>query len=258
MIFDTHTHLYDEKFNEEIDEIIKRCLDNNVGLIMLVGDNINNSIKCVETSKRFNSVFASIGVHPMDVNSIDLNQLEKKLLELYQENQDKIKAIGEIGLDYYWNKEIETKEKQRKYFIKQIEVANQLELPIIIHARDSVEECISILKNNPCLKKGVFHCFSGSVEQMKEIIKMGYLIGLDGPVTYKNAITPKEVAKNVPLDYLLIETDSPYLPPIPHRGKINYPYYLPYVIKEISQLRMISEKEVEETTFQNGKRLFNI
>ena len=255
MIFDTHCHLYDSKFEEDIDSIIRRCLDNNVGLIMLIGDNIPDSKLCIEASSRFEEVYAAIGVHPMDVDGIEFEDLEKELIPLYN---NKVKAIGEIGLDYYWNKEEETKIKQKKYFIKQIEIANKLDLPVVIHARDSVEDCIRILKDHPCNKKGVFHCYSGSVEQMKEILKLGFFVGLDGPVTYKNSVTPKEIAKNVPLDRLVIETDSPYLPPVPFRGKTNYPYYLPYVIDQIASLREMESKEIEEITYNNGKRLFNI
>ena len=255
MIFDTHCHLYDEKFNEDIEEIINSCFENNVSLIMIVGDNIKNSKICIKTSLKIEGVYSSIGVHPMEVDTISINELEKEIVDNISK---KTLAIGEIGLDYYWKKDEETKDKQKKYFIKQIEIANKLNLPIIVHARDSVEDAIDILKKNPCFKKGVFHCFSGSVEQMKEIVKLGFYIGLDGPVTYKNSITPKEIAKEVPLDRLVIETDSPYLPPVPKRGKINYPYYLNYVIDEIARIREMDSKEIEEITFSNGKRLFNI
>ncbi len=255
MIFDTHCHLYDEKFNENINEIIKRCFENNVSLIMLVGDNIKNSKTCIKTSLEIEGVFSSIGIHPMEIDSISIEDIEKEI----QDNiSNKTLSIGEIGLDYYWEKDEDTKKRQKEYFIKQIEIANKLNLPIIVHARDSVEDAIDILKKNPCLKKGVFHCFSGSVEQMKEIVKLGFYIGLDGPVTYKNANTPKQIAKEVPLDRLVIETDSPYLPPVPKRGEINYPYYLNYVIEEIARIREVESKVIEEVTFSNGKKLFNI
>ena len=255
MIFDTHCHLYDEKFNEDLEKIINRCFENNVSLIMLVGDNIKNSKTCIEASLKTEGVYSSIGIHPMEVDTISLDDIEK---EIFDNISKKTMAIGEIGLDYYWKKDEETKIKQKEYFIKQIEIANKLNLPIIVHARDSVEDAIKILKENPCLKKGVFHCFSGSVQQMREIVKLGFYIGIDGPVTYKNAITPKEVAKEVPLEMLVIETDSPYLPPVPKRGMINYPYYLTYVIDEIAKIKGMESKEIEEITFSNGKRLFNI
>ena len=255
MIFDTHCHLYDSKFNENIKDIIKRSLHNNVGLILLCADNIPNSKKCLEASALFNEVYCAIGIHPMDVNSIPLNNIEEEIYKLINPN---VKAIGEIGLDYYWNKEDETKAKQKDYFIKQIEIANKLDLPIVIHARDSVEDTIALLKKYPCNKKGVFHCFSGSIEQMKEIIKLGYYIGLDGPVTYKNAVVPKTIAKEVPLEYLLVETDAPYLTPVPKRGQLNYSENLKYVIEEIARIRDVDPLLIEEVTYENGKRLFNI
>ena len=255
MIFDTHCHLYDDKFEEGFFEAIQKCLDNGISLIMLIGDNIKDSLKCIEGAKAFEQVYCAIGIHPMDVDSIALEEVKPQIKALLN---SKVKAIGEIGLDYYWNKEEETKIKQKKYFIEQIELANEVNLPIVIHARDSVEDCIRILKEHPCINKGVFHCYSGSLEQMKEILKLGFFIGLDGPVTYKNAVTPKEIARNVPLESLVVETDSPYLPPVPFRGKTNYPYYLPYIIKEIASLKGISEKEVEDATFENGKRLYRL
>jgi TatD DNase family protein len=255
MIFDTHCHLYDAKYEENIEDIIKKALDNNVGLIMLTGDNILNSIKCINASLSFEEVYCSIGVHPVDVDSIKLEDLEEAIV---RNINHKVKAIGEIGLDYYWDNAPETKEKQKRYFIKQIEIANKLNLPIVIHARDSVEDAINILKEYPCNKKGVFHCYSGSLEQLKIIIKMGYYIGVDGPVTYKNAINPKDIAKNVDLSKLLVETDAPYLTPVPKRGKLNYPEYLVYVIEEIANLRQMKPKDIEDITFENGKRLFNI
>ena len=255
MIFDTHCHLYDEIFNENVDEIIKRCLSSNVGLILLAGDNIDHSKKCVEISSRFEEVFCAVGIHPLDAFEVTINTLEKDLEKIIT---NKVKAIGEIGLDYYWIKEEEKRFKQKEVFIKQIDIANKLNLPVVIHARDSVGDCIKILKKHPVTQKGVFHCFSGSVEQMKEIIKLGFYIGLDGPVTYKNAIIPKEVAKEVPLERLVVETDSPYLPPVPHRGKINYPYYLNYIIDEIAKIKEVDYKTIEQSTFENGRKLFNI
>lgn len=257
MLFDTHCHIYDEQYKESIDEIISKCLSFDVGLMMVIADNINHSRICDDLSKKYDCIYSAVGVHPEEVDTDELSSLEQTLTDLVNSN-NKIKAIGEIGLDYYWKNDEETKTKQKEYFIKQIEIANKLDLPIIIHARDAVQDCIEILKNHPCKNKGVFHCFSGSVEQAEIIIKMGYFIGLDGPVTYKNAKTPKEVAKIVPLDLLVVETDSPYLTPVPHRGEINYPYYVREVIKEIALLREMSPKELEDVTYVNGKRLYKI
>lgn len=255
MIFDTHCHLYDSRYEEGIENVIKRALENNVGLIMLSADNIVNSLKCIKAAETFEEVYCAIGIHPMDVDSSPLDVVEE---EITKHMTSKVKAIGEIGLDYYWKNDQETKEKQKKYFIKQIDIANKLDLPIIIHARDSVEDTIKILKEHPCNRKGVFHCFAGSVEQLKEVLKLGYYIGLDGPVTYKNAVNPKQLAKAVDIDRLVVETDAPYLTPVPKRGQTNYPEYLVYVIEEIARLREVEPKEIEEITFNNGKKLFNI
>ena len=257
MIFDTHCHVYDEKYIEGAIEAIKKSIQEGVDLFMVPGDNIINSKKAMELAKLFPQVYCAIGVHPSDVMELDLEEVIKELKELYK-TSSKIKAIGEIGLDKYWIKDEEVIAKQKEFFIRQIELANELQLPIIIHDRDAHEETLNILKEHKPLYGGVMHCFSGSVEYLKEVLKLGLYIGLDGPVTYKNAVTPKEVAAYVPLDRLLVETDSPYLTPTPHRGKINYPHYVKYVIEEISRIKSINSREIEDNTFNNGKRLFGI
>ena len=168
-----------------------------------------------------------------------------------KEDYDKVK-------DYYWRKDEKHIEKQKMFFIEQIKIANELHLPIIVHDREAHKDTIDILKKYPPLYGCVIHCFSGSLEMMKECVKLGFYIGLDGPVTYKNAIVPKEVAKAVPLERLLLETDAPYLPPVPFRGQKNYPEYIKYIIKEIATLRNVTENEIEETTFSNGKVFFGV
>lgn len=257
MIFDTHCHVYDEKYVEGAIEVIKKSIQEGVGLFMVPGDNIINSKKAIELASLFPEVYCAIGVHPSDVETLDIEEVISQLKELYK-TSNKIKAIGEIGLDKYWVKEEEIISKQKEFFIRQIELANELKLPIIIHDRDAHEDTLKILKEHPPLYGGVMHCFSGSVEYLKEILSLGLYIGLDGPVTYKNAITPKEVAKVVPLDRLLVETDSPYLTPVPYRGKINYPHYVKNVIEEICRIRSINSREIENVTCENGKKLFGI
>ncbi|MBE6142440.1 MAG: TatD family deoxyribonuclease [Erysipelotrichaceae bacterium] len=257
MIFDTHCHVYDEKYVEGEIEVIKKSIQEGVGLFMVPGDNIINSKKAIELASLFPEVYCAIGVHPSDVESLDIEEVISQLKELYK-TSNKIKAIGEIGLDKYWVKDEKIIAKQKEFFIRQIELANELKLPIIIHDRDAHEDTLKILKEHPPLYGGVMHCFSGSVEYLKEILSLGLYIGLDGPVTYKNAITPKEVAKVVPLDRLLVETDSPYLTPVPFRGKINYPHYVKNVIEEICRIKSINSREIENTTCENGKKLFRI
>ena len=257
MIFDTHCHVYDEKYVEGAIEVIKKSIQEGVGLFMIPGDNIINSKKAIELASLFPEVYCAIGIHPSDVESLDIEEVISQLKELYK-TSNKIKAIGEIGLDKYWVKDEEIITKQKEFFIRQIELANELKLPIIIHDREALEDTLKILKEHPPLYGGVMHCFSGSVEYLKEILSLGLYIGLDGPVTYKNAIIPKEVAKVVPLDRLLVETDSPYLTPVPYRGKINYPHYVKNVIEEICRIRSINSREIENVTCENGKKLFGI
>ena len=257
MIFDTHCHVYDEKYVEGAIEVIKKSIQEGVGLFMIPGDNIINSKKAIELASLFPEVYCAIGIHPSDVESLDIEEVISQLKELYK-TSNKIKAIGEIGLDKYWVKDEEIITKQKEFFIRQIELANELKLPIIIHDREAHEDTLKILKEHPPLYGGVMHCFSGSVEYLKEILSLGLYIGLDGPVTYKNAIIPKEVAKAVPLDRLLVETDSPYLTPVPYRGKINYPHYVKNVIEEICRNKSINSREIENITCENGKKLFGI
>ena len=257
MIFDTHCHVYDEKYVDGAIEVIKKSIQEGVGLFMIPGDNIINSKKAIELASLFPEVYCAIGIHPSDVESLDIEEVISQLKELYK-TSNKIKAIGEIGLDKYWVKDEEIITKQKEFFIRQIELANELKLPIIIHDREAHEDTLKILKEHPPLYGGVMHCFSGSVEYLKEILSLGLYIGLDGPVTYKNAIIPKEVAKVVPLDRLLVETDSPYLTPVPYRGKINYPHYVKNVIEEICRIRSINSREIENVTCENGKKLFGI
>lgn len=257
MIFDTHCHVYDEKYVEGAIEVIKKSIQEGVGLFMIPGDNIINSKKAIELTSLFPEVYCAIGIHPSDVESLDIEEVISQLKELYK-TSNKIKAIGEIGLDKYWVKDEEVIKKQKEFFVEQIKLANELKLPIIIHDREAHEDTLKILKEHPPLYGGVMHCFSGSVEYLKEILSLGLYIGLDGPVTYKNAIIPKEVAKVVPLDRLLVETDSPYLTPVPYRGKINYPHYVKNVIEEICRIRSINSREIENVTCENGKKLFGI
>ena len=257
MIFDTHCHIYDDKYEEGIDKVVETCLMNGISLMMIPGDNINNSKKAIDIASRFEEVYCAIGIHPEEVDSIDLDEGIKQLKELYL-TSNKIKAIGEIGLDRYWVKDEKTINKQKEFFIAQIELANELHLPVIVHDREAHGLTLEILKKHTPKYGGVLHCFSGSLEYMNEILEMGFYIGLDGPVTWKNAEAPKLVARNIPLEKLLVETDSPYLTPHPYRGKINYPYYVKYVIDEIAKIRENNSREIEEATYENGKRLFGI
>ena len=255
-MFDTHCHLYDSQYDEDREEIIKNAMENGIKLMLIPSDSLDASRKCINLFNQPEIYFA-FGVHPSEVDTVNLLTLKDELKKIIT-TTSKVKAIGEIGLDYYWVKEQENHNLQKELFKIQIELANELHLPVVIHSRDAVEDTLSILNEVKPLYGCLFHCFSYSVEILKTIIKRGYYIGLDGPVTYKNAITPKEVAKVVPLDRLLLETDSPYLSPVPMRGKRNEPSFIEYIANEIASLRNMSSEEIIEITYQNGKRFFNI
>ena len=257
MIFDTHCHIYDEKYNDDFEEVLSRAKENNVNLLMLPSDNLENSFKCVNLANKYSMIYCSVGIHPSEIYHTNKDTYLSSLETLVKENC-KVKAIGEIGLDYFYYKEKDEQEQQKIFFIDQIKLANKLHLPIIVHSRDACLDTLDILDKYPPLYGCVFHCFSYSKEVLNQIIKKGYYIGLDGPVTYKNALTPKEIASIVPLDKLLVETDSPYLTPTPHRGKRNEPSYIIYILQEIALLKKMTYDELCSITYQNGRTFFSI
>lgn len=252
MIFDTHCHLYDDPFTD-LKDVIKRAQDNKVELMLIPSDNIINSKKSIDLASKYSFIYSAIGIFPGEVDNLDFSCLEE--IEKLAQNK-KVKAIGEIGLDYHYYQD--NKEQQKIFFIKQIELANKLHLPIIVHSRDACEDTLTVLDENKPLYGCVFHCFSYSVEVMKILMKRGYYIGLDGPVTYKNASTPKQVAKEVDINRLLVETDSPYLTPTPHRGERNEPARIIYTIQEIALLRNMFYDDVCKITYENGRKFFSI
>ena len=257
MIFDTHTHIYEDQFANDYQDVIKRAVDNNVKLIMLPSDSISEAKKALALANQYPFIYCAIGIHPSETEGLDLEAtlLEEEKLLL---SSPKVKALGEIGLDYHFENSDEVKNRQKIFFIKQIELANKLHFPIIIHSRDAAADTLAIIKEHKPLYGFVFHCFSYSYEVMKEVIALGGYIGLDGPVTYKNAVTPKKVAVNVPLNRLLLETDAPYLAPVPHRGERNEPSFIVNVASMISQLRNITFDELCLVTYQNGKDFFHV
>lgn len=254
-LYDSHCHLNDEAF-ASVEETIKSA-ENNAGIdfFLVVGWNYESSKRAVELAKWHKNIYAAVGVHPENYEEEDENTINK-LRELAK--NEKVVAIGEIGLDYHWKNDQKTKEDQKEWFIKQIKLANTLGLPVTIHGRDATQDLYEILKTNPILHGFVLHCYSGSVEMMKEFAKLGAYFGFDGPITYKNAITPKECVKACPLERLLIETDSPYLPPVPYRGKRNEPKYIVEVFRTVSELRGIDEKTLLEQLNRNLESLFKV
>ena len=256
MLFDTHCHLNHIDLYQNIDEVIERAKKTGVEKFLVVGYDKETSLRAVEIANRYDFCYAAIGFHPteiFDLSEEDYNEVMKNV------DNPKVVAIGEIGLDYHWIKDPIQREIQKEYFIRQIEFANEHHLPITIHNRDSNEDCFEILKNHRPLYGAVMHCYSGSVEMMKEIVKWDkFYISLGGPVTFTNAKTPKAVAEEVPLERLVIETDSPYLTPHPHRGEKNEPRHLCLISEEIANLRGMSRKHLEDVLFKNTCNLFNI
>lgn len=250
-MIDSHGHLNDKKLIINIDNILEKSKESGVSEIIVPGYDLFSSIKGVELAKEYSNIYSLVGIHPHDANTYS-DKVEGELEKLLGEK--KVVGLGEIGLDYFYNNS--PKDIQKKVFIKQLHLAKKLDVPVAIHCRDAFLDTFNIIKEEGKGLKGVFHCFSGSLESSKKVIEeLGFYISLGGPVTFKNAKTPKEVARNVPLEFLLIETDCPYLAPHPYRGKENNPSYLPLILEEIENLR---EEKIEEATIFNTRKLFKI
>ena len=255
MIFDTHIHLNDEKYTN-IDVLIKEAKELGVNAFLCVGYDLESSKKAIEIASKFDNVFASVGVIPTEhkqYNDGTINELRKLV-----KSSSKVKAIGEIGLDYYWEKEEKIKEKQKRMFIEQIALANELDLPVSIHARDSLNDTLNILKLYTVNKAGIMHCYSGSLDLAKEFIKLGFYIAFGGVLTFKNSKVSKEVLKNIPLERIVFETDAPYLSPTPYRGQINLPKYIFNTIKYASEILNINLNELEKITFNNSLKILHV
>ncbi len=251
MFFDTHCHLNSTQMFNELKTYIKKASDNNVTYMNVVGYNLASSKKAVEIASQHENIFAVVGIGPEDcleTTSDDIFEIEQLLAH------PKVVAIGEIGLDYHWG--TVPKEKQKEVFVEFIRIANKHQLPVVIHSRDALQDTYDILKQEKA--HGVMHCYSGSAQMAKEFVKIGFKISLAGPVTFKNAKVPKEVAKVIDLKDLLIETDSPYLTPHPYRGKPNDPSYVPLVAEEIAQIKEINVEEVAHQTMLNAIEIFQI
>ena len=246
---DSHCHIIDEAFSDDFDEIIKRIEENNIERCMIVCCYDHEYDKAIALAKMDSRFDVAVGIHPSDVKKLN-DDIWNKFIEY--SNNPYVKAIGEIGLDYYWDKD--NKDDQKDIFIKQIEIANKLNKPILVHSRDAMQDTFDIMKKYPA--RGVMHCYSGSREMAKEFMKLGYYLSLGGPVTYKNANEPKEVAKIIDDDKILIETDCPYLTPVPFRGKRNEPSYVVYTGKYISELRNVDEDVFKDQLVNNYDRLF--
>lgn len=254
MLFDTHVHLNAEQFEEDLEEVISRAQDAGVSHMVCVGFDRLTIQKAMELAERYDFIYACVGWHPVD--AIDMKEEDLLWIEELAAHP-KVVAIGEMGLDYHWDKS--PKEIQKEVFRKQIRLAKKVKLPIVIHNREATADIVEILKEEGAAEVGgIMHCFSGSPEVAIECLKMNFYISLGGPVTFKNAKKPKEVASVVPLEKLLIETDCPYLAPHPYRGKRNEPGYVKLVAEQIAEIKGISFEEVAAVTTVNAKKLFDI
>lgn len=249
MYIDTHCHLYKEYY-DNIDKIIKESIDNGVTKFIVNGCDMKSNIEAIELSHRYREVYAAIGFHPTELDDFkeeDFNWLESNI------NDKKVVAIGEIGLDYHYDNM--DKEKEIYVFRKQLDIAKKYNKPIIVHTRDAIGDTYNILKEYNL--RGSIHSYSGSVEMAREFIKLGYMLGIGGVVTFKNAKNIKGVVKNIPLEYIILETDSPYLTPEPFRGTKNNPKYIPIISRCISDIKNIKEADVSRASTSNAERLFD-
>ena len=254
-IIDTHCHLNDGTLFSDLDNVINRAKQAGVEKMIVVGWDEASSKLAIQIAEQYDFIYAVIGFHPENIFDIDDETLYKTL-EL--SSHPKVVGIGEIGLDYHWTKDPDKRELQKQYFIKQIDYANKVGLPISIHSREAFNDALEILKQHKPLYSGVVHCYSGSVENITDIINLNLYIGLDGPVTFTNSKTPKEVAAEVPLEKLVVETDCPYLSPHPLRGTVNEPANISLIVDEIAKLRDMSKKHLLDVLYQNSCQLFKL
>ena len=253
-LIDSHAHLDDRRFDEDREEVIERAGQDGVTQIINIGCDLASSKRSVELAAKYACIYATAGVHPHDAKDVPPDYLEqlRKLLQ-----QPKTVAVGEIGLDYYYDHS--PRQVQKEVFIQQLNLAKEVQLPVVIHLRDAYGDFLEIMKKERLGPvNGVMHCYSGSLEVAEECLNMGFYISFAGPVTFKNAGKLKEVARVVPLEKMLVETDCPYLTPVPHRGKRNEPAYVKHVAEQIAELKGITIAEMSRAVYQNTKELFSI
>ena len=255
MFIDTHCHLEDENFAADRAEVIARAQAAQVKRIINFGSTLQSSIAVAELAKNFAELYAGVGIHPEEIDDFDAHARDT-LAELAANK--KVVAIGEIGLDYHWEKDSERRLIQQKIFIEQLDLARQLKLPVCVHDRDAHADTLRILQTEARDLRGVLHCYSGSLETAREVWKLGWFIGVDGPLTFKNSAKLPEVVKAAPRDMILIETDAPYLAPVPYRGKRNEPAYVVEVAKKLAVLRGETLEEVADYTTANAKSLYRM
>ncbi len=254
MLIDSHAHLDSSRFHKDLDEVLKRAQEYGVDKIINIGCNMESSKKTTSLSERYDQIWSVVGFHPHDAKEVkesDWDELDKLT------DHPKVVGVGEMGLDYY--RDLSPRKKQQEVFRRQIQVAKKKKMPIVVHDRDAHEEVFAVLKEEKAGEnKGVMHCYSGDLEFAKKCMDMGFYISIAGPVTFKKTSRLKEVAKSIPNDRLLVETDCPYLAPEPYRGKRNEPAYVKYVAAKIAELRGMSYEEIVAATRENTCRLFKL
>ena len=252
MLFDTHAHYYSSSFNEDRDEVLSSLPGEGVGLVLCPGNDLWSSRRCIEMAEQYPYLYAAAGIHPEDA----LNLPEDWLAQVEEmAAHPKVKAIGEIGLDYYW-KEV-PHDLQKEVFRAQLALAEKLDLPVIVHDREAHADCLAMVKEFPKVR-GVFHCYSGSAEDAKTLVKLGWHLSFTGTITFKNARKAPEVIAAVPMERIMVETDAPYMAPTPFRGKRCDSRYVYRMAQTIAEIKGLTREEVEAITTENGKRLFNI
>ena len=253
-LIDTHTHLNDDKFADDVPDAVARARAAGVRRMINMGDTLETSRKAVELAHAYEGLFAGVGIHPEEARELTAD--DDAQLARWADDE-KVVCIGEIGLDYYWVKDEPTRALQRKLFIHQLDLARQLHLPVCIHDRDAHGDTLAILKNEGQGIPAVLHCYSGSVEMAREFLKLGCYLGADGPLTFKNASKLLNVIRDMPLDRLLVETDAPYMAPVPMRGKRNEPSFVRFVAEKVAELRCLSLADVARQTTANAEAIYS-
>ena len=253
MIIDTHAHYDDGQFDADREELLGSMEAGGIGLIVNAGSTVASWDKIVELTEKYPFVYGAVGVHPDEVGELDAEKL-LRMADLL--DRDKIVAVGEIGLDYYWDKE--KHDLQKEWFVRQLGLAREKEMPVIIHSREAAADTFEIMKQHAAGMKAVIHCYSYSPEMAREYVKMGYYIGVGGVVTFKNAKKLKQVVQEIQLESIVLETDCPYLAPVPYRGKRNCSLYLPYVAEQIAELKGTTVEEVIQQTEKNSRELYDL
>ena len=262
MIFETHAHYDDDAFDTDRDELLCSMQESGIETIVNIGANIESCKSTLALCEKYSFVYGALGVHPSDADELNEDTfawLKKTAKEKSYQNGGKIVAIGEIGLDYYWEKEADVQANQRYWFERQAELARELSLPMVVHSRDAAKDTLDMMKSMQAEEiGGIVHCYSYSVEQAKEYLKMGFLFGIGGVITFSNAKKLKEVVEYLPIDAIVLETDCPYLAPVPNRGKRNSSLNLPYIVKEIAAIKGLKEEDVIRITRENAKKVYGM